>query len=48
MDERLTQMLERPFSGGFKALQDGQVDRVAAQLILQNWFAEMAGLNRKK
>lgn len=43
MDERLTtkDARERLFvQGGFKALQDGQVDRVAAQLILQNWFAE--------
>ena len=43
MDERLTtkDAKERLFAeGGFKALQDGQVDRVAAQLILQNWFAE--------
>lgn len=42
-DERLTtkDARERLFKqGGFKALQDGQVDRVAAQLILQNWFAE--------
>jgi putative Holliday junction resolvase len=43
MDERLTtkDARERLFNqGGYKALQDGQVDRVAAQLILQNWFAE--------
>lgn len=43
MDERLTtrDARERLFAqGGFKALQDGQVDQVAAQLILQNWFAE--------
>lgn len=43
MDERLTtkDARERLFAqGGYKALQDGQVDRVAAQLILQNWFAE--------
>lgn len=42
-DERLTtkDARERLFAqGGFKALGDGQVDRVAAQLILQNWFAE--------
>lgn len=41
VDERLTtkDAKERLFQlGGFKALQDGQVDRVAAQLILQNWF----------
>ena len=43
MDERLTtkDARERLFAeGGYKALQDGQVDQVAAQLILQNWFAE--------
>lgn len=43
MDERLTtkDAREQLFNhGGFKALQGGQVDRVAAQLILQNWFAE--------
>lgn len=43
MDERLTTKTarERLFTlGGFKALQDGQVDQVAAQLILQNWFNE--------
>lgn len=43
IDERLTTKAarERLFEeGGYKALQDGQVDRVAAQLILQNWFAE--------
>lgn len=43
-DERLTtkDARERLFNaGGYQALQDGQVDRVAAQLILQNWFAEM-------
>lgn len=43
MDERLTtkDARERLFAqGGYKALQDGQVDCVAAQLILQNWFAE--------
>jgi len=50
MDERLTtkDARERLFEvGGFKALQDGQVDQVAAQLILQNWFAEMSGLDKK-
>jgi len=47
MDERLTtkDARERLFiQGGYKALQDGQVDRVAAQLILQNWFAENLNL----
>jgi putative holliday junction resolvase len=42
VDERLTtkDAREKLFQkGGYKALQDGQVDRVAAQLILQNWFA---------
>lgn len=46
MDERLTtkDARERLFNeGGYKALQDGQVDRVAAQLILQNWFIENMG-----
>src|SRR3990167_2965995 len=43
MDERLTtkDARERLFTqGGYKALQDGQVDRVAAQLILQNWLVD--------
>lgn len=43
MDERLTtkDARERLFNeGGYKALQSGQVDQVAAQIILQNWFAE--------
>ena len=43
MDERLTTKAarEKLFAvGGFKALQDGQVDQVAAQLILENWFSE--------
>ncbi len=45
MDERLTtkDAREQLFTqGGYKALQDGQVDRVAAQLILQNWLQENA------
>ncbi|MCD6039260.1 MAG: yqgF [Gammaproteobacteria bacterium] len=47
MDERLStkDARERLFKqGGYKALQDGQVDSVAAQLILQNWLIE----NRSK
>ncbi len=43
MDERLTTKAAREHlfnQGGFKALQDGQVDQVAAQLILENWFSE--------
>ncbi len=43
MDERLTtkDARERLFAqGGYKALQGGQIDQIAAQLILQNWFAE--------
>jgi len=43
MDERLTTKAARErlfLEGGYKALQDGQVDQVAAQLILQNWFIE--------
>ncbi len=41
MDERLStkDARERLFEkGGYKALKNGQVDRVAAQLILQNWL----------
>ena len=41
MDERLStkDARERLFmQGGYKALQKGQVDSVAAQLILQNWL----------
>ncbi len=43
MDERLTTKAAREHlfrEGGYQALQGGQVDRVAAQLILENWFAE--------
>lgn len=43
MDERLStkDARERLFNqGGYKALQEGQVDSVAAQLILQNWLLE--------
>lgn len=43
MDERLTTKDARESlfnKGGYKALRDGQVDSIAAQLILQNWFAE--------
>lgn len=42
-DERLTtkSAREKLFeTGGFKALQDGQVDAVAAQLILETWLLE--------
>lgn len=41
IDERLStkDARERLFTtGGYKALQKGQVDSVAAQLILQNWL----------
>lgn len=41
MDERLTSVdaRERLFrEGGYKALQDGQIDSMAAQLILQAWL----------
>ncbi|HVE43971.1 MAG TPA: Holliday junction resolvase RuvX [Gammaproteobacteria bacterium] len=41
IDERLTtkDARERLFqAGGYQALQGGQVDAVAAQLILQNWL----------
>lgn len=43
IDERLStkDARERLFNqGGFKALQHGQVDSVAAQLILQNWLSQ--------
>jgi putative Holliday junction resolvase len=43
IDERLTTKAAREQlfqQSGYKSLQHGQVDRVAAQLILQNWFAE--------
>ncbi len=43
IDERLStkDARERIFNqGGYKALQAGQVDAVAAQLILQNWLRE--------
>lgn len=42
-DERLStkDARERLFAqGGYKALQNGQVDSVAAQLILQNWLSQ--------
>ncbi len=44
MDERLStkDARERLFTeGGFKALQHGQVDSVAAQLVLQNWLTQL-------
>jgi putative Holliday junction resolvase len=43
MDERLStkDARERLFQeGGYKALQNGLVDSVAAQLILQNWLTQ--------
>lgn len=43
VDERLTSKAAREHlfaEGGYKALQGGQVDRVAAQFILEHWFAE--------
>ncbi len=43
MDERLStkDARERLFQqGGYKALQNGQVDSVAAQLILQQWLSQ--------
>lgn len=46
VDERLTtrDAREQIFNkGGFKALQNRQIDSVAAQLILQTWF-----LNKEK
>lgn len=47
MDERLStkDARERVFAqGGYKALQQKQIDSIAAQLILQNWLE----LNEKK
>lgn len=44
MDERLSTKDARArlfAQGGYKALQSGQVDQVAAALILQNWFDEV-------
>ncbi len=44
MDERLTTVAarERLFEeGGYQALQKGQIDRVAAQLILQAWLDQL-------
>lgn len=44
VDERLStkDARERLFQqGGYKALQNGQVDSVAAQLILQNWLSQL-------
>jgi len=41
VDERLTTKAAREYlfnEGGYKALQQGQVDSVAAQLILQTWL----------
>lgn len=43
VDERLTTKAARENlfeTGGYKALQNGQVDSVAAQLILQNWLTQ--------
>jgi putative Holliday junction resolvase len=45
IDERLSTQdaRERLFNeGGYKALKNGQVDGVAAQLILQNWLTLLA------
>jgi putative Holliday junction resolvase len=44
MDERLTSVeaKARVFTeGGYKALKNTEIDSVAAQLILQNWLAQM-------
>lgn len=46
MDERLTtkEAREQLFQeGGYKALQSGRVDQVAAVLILENWFSSQKG-----
>ncbi len=45
MDERLStkDARERIFAdGGYKALQNAEIDSIAAQLILQNWLAQHA------
>jgi putative Holliday junction resolvase len=45
IDERLTTKAAREelfTEGGFKALQAGQVDSKAAQLILQSWLDTLA------
>jgi putative Holliday junction resolvase len=44
MDERLTSVeaKARLFSeGGYKALKNAEIDSIAAQLILQNWLAQI-------
>lgn len=44
MDERLTSVeaKARVFdAGGYKALQNAEIDSFAAQLILQNWLAQL-------
>lgn len=46
MDERLTTKEARDqlfHEGGYKALQSGRVDQVAAVLILENWFSLQEG-----
>lgn len=43
MDERLTtkEAREKAFeAGGYTMLQGGQIDQIAAQLILENWFRD--------
>lgn len=43
MDERLTTKAAREQlfeEGGYRALKSGNIDSVAAQLILENWFRE--------
>jgi putative Holliday junction resolvase len=43
VDERLTTRDARDqmfTKGGYKALQNGQIDSVAAQLILETWFMQ--------
>lgn len=44
VDERLTTKAAREIlfqEGGFKALQGGQVDQVAAKLILEHWLSNL-------
>lgn len=43
MDERLTTKAAREElfeAGGYKALQSGEVDQIAAKILLENWFLQ--------
>ena len=51
IDERLTTKAarEQVFNqGGYKALQGGQIDSIAAQLILQNWISMQSHADKKE